>query len=160
MDRNNKRPTCACGCGSVTNSDRRGHARRYLRGHARRGAGSGWVERGYRYVSIGGKKTAVHRLTAARTLGRGLTSADIVHHIDEDPLNNDPQNLIVITRAEHMRLHARPQRRRWSASEILRARELRQAGMKAGDIARLLARPISSTERHLAPRSQDPPPSD
>jgi predicted XRE-type DNA-binding protein len=46
-----------------------------------------------------------HRLVMAEMLGRWLTSDEIVHHIDEDKQNNDPGNLELRTRAEHMRIH-------------------------------------------------------
>ena len=39
-------------------------------------------------------------------LGRFLTKDEIVHHIDLDPTNNDPLNLIVLNGvSEHGRLH-------------------------------------------------------
>jgi hypothetical protein len=34
-----------------------------------------------------------HRLRVARKLGRPLTKTETVHHIDGNPLNNDPSNL-------------------------------------------------------------------
>jgi predicted RNA-binding Zn-ribbon protein involved in translation (DUF1610 family) len=47
----------------------------------------------------------VHRLVAEQRLGRPLSAGEIVHHIDENPLNNDPANLQITTRAEHTRQH-------------------------------------------------------
>ena len=40
-------------------------------------------------------------------IGRPLTSKDIVHHIDGDKLNNDPDNLLLTDRAGHQRIHNR-----------------------------------------------------
>jgi hypothetical protein len=34
-----------------------------------------------------------HRLVMAQMLGRLLTRAECVHHLDHNPLNNDPKNL-------------------------------------------------------------------
>jgi len=34
-----------------------------------------------------------HRLLMATRIGRLLTRTEVVHHIDHDPLNNDPANL-------------------------------------------------------------------
>ena len=47
----------------------------------------------------------MHRRVASETLGRTLTYNEIVHHLDENPKNNDKSNLIVISRSIHMKLH-------------------------------------------------------
>lgn len=46
-----------------------------------------------------------HRIVAAKRLGRPLTPKDIVHHIDGNGLNNSPENLQVLSHAEHMAVH-------------------------------------------------------
>lgn len=48
-----------------------------------------------------------HRLVAAQKLGRALTRRDAVHHIDLDPANNHPDNIVVLTPNEHITLHSR-----------------------------------------------------
>jgi len=48
-----------------------------------------------------------HRLIMEQELGRPLLEAEVVHHIDLDPTNNDPDNLIVLDNdSEHGRVHA------------------------------------------------------
>lgn len=47
-----------------------------------------------------------HQDVAEQSIGRPLQSDEVVHHRDGDTSNNDPSNLQVMTRAEHMRLHA------------------------------------------------------
>ena len=47
-----------------------------------------------------------HRLVMAEVLGRMLEQDEHVHHIDVDPLNNTPGNLVVVTRSQHTTLHA------------------------------------------------------
>lgn len=47
-------------------------------------------------------------LVAERALGRYLGPGNVVHHVDEDPLNNRNDNLAILQgRGEHMSLHAR-----------------------------------------------------
>ena len=36
-----------------------------------------------------------------------LGKDDIVHHVDGNPLNNDPENLVVVNFKEHMDIHKR-----------------------------------------------------
>lgn len=46
-----------------------------------------------------------HRVIAENLLGRKLTYNEVVHHIDENPLNNDLKNLLIMSRHHHGRLH-------------------------------------------------------
>lgn len=47
----------------------------------------------------------VHVLVAEKILGRHIIS-EVVHHIDENKLNNDPSNIMVFkSRADHIRFH-------------------------------------------------------
>ena len=46
-----------------------------------------------------------HRLIAESIIGRYLTTDEVVHHIDGDKSNNDPTNLEVLTRSEHVMRH-------------------------------------------------------
>jgi hypothetical protein len=47
-----------------------------------------------------------HHIVAEKKLRRRLRKEEIVHHIDGDPKNNKPDNLEIMTRAEHARMHA------------------------------------------------------
>jgi len=48
-----------------------------------------------------------HRFVMECKLGRYLTDEEVVHHIDEDKLNNDPSNLMLFkNQSEHMQHHA------------------------------------------------------
>lgn len=63
------------------------------------------------YVKVGnGKRGGIHehRLVAERALGRPLPKGSVVHHIDGNPANNDPSNLVILnSKAEHNALHRR-----------------------------------------------------
>lgn len=50
-----------------------------------------------------------YRLIAEAKIGRYLLPTEVVHHIDGDISNNHPDNLEVITQAEHAKKHVRPE---------------------------------------------------
>jgi hypothetical protein len=54
-----------------------------------------------------GKRVPIrqHRWVMEQHLGRKLTPGEEIHHIDENPANNAIENLMVVSRGEHQRLH-------------------------------------------------------
>ena len=48
-----------------------------------------------------------HQIIAEIMIGRPLKPNEVVHHIDGNKRNNDANNLIVVTRSEHIRIHAK-----------------------------------------------------
>lgn len=52
------------------------------------------------------KGRSVHVVTMEKYIGRRLFAFECVHHKDEDKQNNELENLQLMTRAEHARLHA------------------------------------------------------
>jgi hypothetical protein len=61
----------------------------------------GYVE----YTRGPNKFRSVHVVAMEQRLGRHLTPDECVHHIDGDRSNNDPNNLALVTRSGHTRLH-------------------------------------------------------
>jgi hypothetical protein len=67
------------------------------------------VDNGYVRIYIGnGKYKAEHTLVMEKKLGRKLLYSEIVHHVDESFVarsNNDPNNLQLTNRSDHIRHH-------------------------------------------------------
>jgi len=71
-------------------------------------------------AQLGGRKSYpkknnrhLHRIVAEEKLGRPLALGEIVHHIDENKQNPDPDNLEVLpSQSEHARLHMQHRRRK------------------------------------------------
>jgi len=54
-----------------------------------------------------GVKTHVyeHHVIAEEILGRELTGDEVVHHLDNNKTNNSPDNLLILMKAQHTKLH-------------------------------------------------------
>jgi len=76
--------------------------------------GSTRVVRSHQHEYIWEKSNGVwvlqHRLVMSRKLGRPLSTREHVHHINEDTLDNRPENLTLVTPHAHTRHHA-PERK-------------------------------------------------
>jgi hypothetical protein len=72
-----------------------------------KGKGQGWVdEKGYKRESLGNKKIRNHRLQAELALGRSLKNTEVIHHIDENKQNNNPENLYLFrSGGAHIKWH-------------------------------------------------------
>jgi len=138
---------CACGCRAPLTKGRN----RYILGHNRRGTGSpdGWLHQGQRYIYVDGKARAFHRVIVEQKLGRQLGPGEVVHHIDFDPLNNDPANLTVLSRTEHFLVHMTQPVEPWPEEEIEQAVALYQSGMTIDEVALALGRSYYATRRKL-----------
>jgi len=102
---------CACGCGEfarrrfvvghhtrLLTSEEQARRSSFNDGSALRDSGAGhW------YRKVSGRHE--HRRVMEEKLGRKLLSSEIVHHKDENKRNNHPDNLELMTRAEHIRHH-------------------------------------------------------
>ena len=65
------------------------------------------VVNNYTYSGIDRYKDCIweHKLIAEEKIGRKLAKNEVTHHIDEDPSNNAPENLLVLFRGVHTTLH-------------------------------------------------------
>lgn len=104
---------CECGCGELTSArfvaghhtrlfskeeqTRRG---RMNNGDKQRAAFEGTSEY-YRKI----RGVHEHRRVMEEKIGRKLCPDEIVHHIDGNKRNNSPENLQLVTRSEHMKIH-------------------------------------------------------
>lgn len=59
----------------------------------------------YKTLTINGKQKRLHRYLMECYLGRELKSSELVHHINNNVYDNRLENLQVVTRGEHKRLH-------------------------------------------------------
>lgn len=66
--------------------------------------GEGGLSQGYHYSTINGKRVFDHIAVAEKAFGGPLPTGTVVHHIDENPLNNDPTNLVICPDASYHRL--------------------------------------------------------
>lgn len=74
------------------------------------------VNGGYKYIRKPGHPRArghwgyvgEHVLVAEKHAGRLLEDWEVVHHKDENKLNNAPGNLEILSRGEHKKRHAKP----------------------------------------------------
>lgn len=62
----------------------------------------------YKAIVVDGKKHDYHRWLMEQEIGRKLDFNEIVHHSNEDKLDNDPSNLKLMSRSEHAKLHSKP----------------------------------------------------
>lgn len=65
------------------------------------------ITQGRRFIYVPGRgKVFDYTIAAEDKIGRRLVQGEIVHHIDGNSLNCNPDNLQVMTQAEHAKLHA------------------------------------------------------
>uniref|UniRef100_A0A6H1ZNE6 Putative homing endonuclease n=1 Tax=viral metagenome TaxID=1070528 RepID=A0A6H1ZNE6_9ZZZZ len=64
----------------------------------------------YKFLSINGKTVKEHRLVMENAVGRKLSRWEIVHHKDDNGMNNNLNNLEIVPYGEHSRLEGRNKR--------------------------------------------------
>lgn len=102
---------CGIVCHSVSGYCKKHYDRRAVGRNGRNWHGGKILMGGRVYINQEqGKKGALnykaeYRLVMEKHIGRELRPLEIVHHINEDPLDNRIENLQLVTRAEHINLH-------------------------------------------------------
>lgn len=70
----------------------------------------GWIHKGYRWITLDdGSEVMEHRNLMEEYIGRKLLYNEVVHHKDEDKLNNDIDNLEIQDRDKHTSNHRKHQ---------------------------------------------------
>lgn len=59
----------------------------------------------YKKVTVNGRQLMEHRAIMAKILGRDILPDEVVHHKDGNKLNNSPENLTVIKKSDHSKIH-------------------------------------------------------
>jgi len=54
-----------------------------------------------------------HRLVMEKMIGRYLERHEVVHHIDHNKQNNNEDNLLLMTKENHARMHSKEPRSMW-----------------------------------------------
>jgi hypothetical protein len=129
IEENQGKHECQCGCGGFIEIKIHHHVRgipKFINGHYSRVAnpmlgrygdknpnysGGRHIDgHGYVQVLISGpgrsKYTREHRLVAAKKVGRKLRRNEDVHHDNRKKTDNHPDNLEVMSKSEHSKLHA------------------------------------------------------
>lgn len=104
------------GCGGLDDGHHRGwcvkHYSRWIRhgnplARFKNANGEGGLDgRGYRMVTVNGRRLQEHRAVMEQIIGRRLETHEVVHHKDHNGLNNDPDNLQILTYSGHRKIHA------------------------------------------------------
>jgi hypothetical protein len=59
----------------------------------------------YQAIKVDGKKIDLHRFLGEQIIGRPLEDDEVVHHVDGNIQNNTPENLQVMLRKDHSKMH-------------------------------------------------------
>lgn len=95
----------------------------------------------YKKIVVDGVQVREHRHLMEKKIGRKLRPDEVVHHIDGNKLNNNLDNLVVMTRAEHVLIHD-------SVSKNLSPHFGHNKGIKMSDETRRKMSESKSGEKH------------
>ena len=106
----------------------------------------------YKAVKVNGVKHDYHRLLMEQLLGRKLERDEVVHHINGNSLDNDINNLCVMSSSEHSRLHATGRK---ASPETLEKMRLVQLGNPYGPPRKLTEEQVRFVRDNYKPRDTE-----
>lgn len=65
------------------------------------------INKGYYRIKTANGWVYENRHVAEQKYGRKLKVSEVAHHIDHNKLNNDPDNIIIMTKSEHFKYHGK-----------------------------------------------------
>lgn len=96
---------------------------------------------------------AEHRKVMSAKIGRALTKNEVVHHIDGNPQNNDPSNLMIFqTNAAHLKHELTGRMPNWSEEGMERIQE----GLERSKIRRMSKRGGQERTQTISRQSETP----
>ena len=105
----------------------------------------------YKAIKVDAVKHDYHRWLMEQELGRKLDFNEIVHHDNENKLDNDIKNLVVMSRSDHAKLHARPP----YFSERARERRREVAAENPAHNRKLTEEDVINIKRSYTPRDRE-----
>lgn len=95
----------------------------------------------YPTIYVNKKQWRTHRYVMENYIGRKLLSSELVHHKDDNRNNNRIENLEIVSRSEHMKIHPQiGKKTRWKQIYFFqkwKLRKMRDNGFSTHQIAKI-----------------------